>query len=56
MRRIATAALTVLVLAGWCIYQLGKQENQYIRCGKSNPARRDPSGRQKKVTGAFEKS
>lgn len=36
MKKIITAALTVLILAGWCFYQLGEQENRYRKCGRSN--------------------
>lgn len=36
MRRIAAAALTILTLAFWCLYQLGKQENRYRKCGRLN--------------------
>lgn len=55
MKKTITAALTALFLTGWCLNQLGKQENWYIRCGKGDPARRDPSDREK-TTGAFGES
>lgn len=36
MKKIMIAALIILSVAAWCIYQLGKQENRYIRCGRGH--------------------
>lgn len=36
MKKIIIAALIILSVAVWCVYQLGKQENWYIRCGRGH--------------------